>query len=90
MRNESQTYATLTERIHSFRQRLVHAGGLLHFSSENGNLTYSVTASWMISGLVSEIAEGHRLGHFAEVNFQDAIGQGGLFGQCPWIGSVNG
>ena len=37
-----------------------------------------------------EIAEEHRLGYFAEVNFQDAIGQGGLFGQCPWIGSVNG
>ena len=24
-----------------------------------------------------EIAEGHRLGHFAEVNFQDAIGEVG-------------
>tara|TARA_B100001057_G_scaffold164455_1_gene165017 strand:+ start:243 stop:533 length:291 start_codon:yes stop_codon:yes gene_type:complete len=26
-----------------------------------------------------EVAEGYRIGHVAEVNFQDAIGQGGLF-----------
>jgi hypothetical protein len=29
---ESQTYATSTEQIHSLHQRLVHAGGLPHFS----------------------------------------------------------
>ena len=32
MRNDSQTYATLTDRIHSLRQRLIHAGGLPHSS----------------------------------------------------------
>ena len=26
-----------------------------------------------------EIAEGYRIGHVAEVNFHDAVGQGGLF-----------
>jgi hypothetical protein len=26
-----------------------------------------------------EIAEGYKIGHGIEVNFQDAVGQGGLF-----------
>jgi len=26
-----------------------------------------------------EIAKGYRIGHVTEVNFQDAVGQGGLF-----------
>jgi len=26
-----------------------------------------------------EVAKGHRVGYVAEVNFQDAVGQGGLF-----------
>ena len=26
-----------------------------------------------------EVAKGYRIGHVAEVNFQDAVGQGGLF-----------
>jgi len=26
-----------------------------------------------------EVAKGYRIGHVAEINFQDAVGQGGLF-----------
>jgi len=26
-----------------------------------------------------DVAEGYRIGHVTEVNFQDAVGQGGLF-----------
>jgi hypothetical protein len=32
LRTENQIYATSTEQIHSLRPRLVHAGGLPHFS----------------------------------------------------------
>ena len=42
------------------------------------NLTYSITASWMISGLIFEVAAGNMFRHGWVANCQASFRQGNL------------
>ena len=48
-----------------------------HLVTQKPKLEHNCKLDYLRAGF--EIAKGYRIGHVKEVNFQDAVGQGGLF-----------